>query len=277
MSSRTWKKFSPETLQLLFTAIDEDDIVDEHTSLPAVVDLHCPQEQLRDNYALCLQHWEDGFTRTELLHLVNKLLNGDTLSESERKEYKYIRSRYKHLRFAQRLYGKKHKSSFWFSKTTVFLGHFQDAFRNGNADRVRFYGRLLRIYLSKPVWTLVKHSLQDIHIDSEQGFVANRQKQIGILRTLLARPQLTGSEFHAVRKIISQQVSYYDTLRSIEPDYQDALTVSRFLAAINGIMGDRHDDMVAANMEGRTPYNEPTSLEADLRQRLDLLLTRYPY
>lgn len=276
MSSNKWKKFSTETLQRLFIAIDEDDIVDEHTDLPPVVELQCPEDKIRDNYALCLQHWEDGFTRDELLRLVNKLLDGGDLSAEERKEYKYIRSRYKHLRFAQRLYGQKHESSFWFSKTTVFLGHFQDAFRNEKKDRVRLFGRILRFCLSKPIWNCVEHSLRDMVIATEAGFVADRQQQIAKLRALIGKPMLTGTEFHDVRKIISQQVSYYDTLRSIDPADQDALTISRFLAAINGIMGDKHDEMVADNMEGRKPYNEPTQLEPDLRQRLDLLISRYP-
>ena len=50
-----------------------------------------------------------------------------------------------------------------------------------------------------------------------------------------AKPQLTGREFHDVRKIISQQVSYYDTLRSLDPENKEALLISRFLAAINGL------------------------------------------
>ena len=32
-------------------------------------------------------------------------------------------------------------------------------------------------------------------------------------------------------KIISQQVSYYDTLRSLDPENKEALQISRFLAA----------------------------------------------
>ncbi|HEY0211666.1 hypothetical protein [Acerihabitans sp.] len=275
-SSNTWKTFSPETVQLLFTAVEEDDIVNEHASLPQVIDLQCPQENIRNNYALCLQFWAEGFTRIELLRLVRKLLKGDELSASERMEYKYIRSRYKHLRFAQRLYGKKHEANLWFRSTTVVLGHFQDAFRNGNKDVLRFYGRILRIFLSKPVWMLVHYALRHTRLDRESGFIAYRQQQMRALRSLIAQPQLKGKEFHAVRKIISQQVSYYDTVRSIEPGNQDAYRISRFLANINGLMGDRHDEMVADKLAGRKPYDDPAMLDPTIRRHLELFLARYP-
>lgn len=70
------KTFSPETLQLLFSAINEDDLVDENVSLPQRIDVQCSQDSLRENYALCLQYWEEGVDRHELLHLVRELLRG---------------------------------------------------------------------------------------------------------------------------------------------------------------------------------------------------------
>ncbi|WP_410014611.1 hypothetical protein [Sodalis sp. C49] len=272
-----WKKFSPETVELLFTAVEEDDIVNDHASLPQAIDLQCSQENIQNCYALCLQFWEEGFTRVELLRLVKKLLKGGELSATERMQYKYIRSRYKHLRFAQRLYSRKHEANLWFRQTTVFLGHFQDAFRNGKKDIVTFYGRILRVYLSKPVWMLVHHALRHARLDSENGFIAHRQEQIRALRALITQPQLTGQEFHNVRKIISQQVSYYDTLRSIYPDNQDAYRLSRYLANINGLMGNRHDEMVADKLAGRKPYEEPTTLDANIRQHLELLVAHFPF
>ncbi|TDT00091.1 hypothetical protein [Erwinia rhapontici] len=270
------KTFSPETLQLLFSAINEDDLVDENVSLPPRIDVQCTQDSLRENYALCLQYWEEGVDRHELLHLVRELLRGDTLSDNARMQFKYIRSRYKHLRFAQRLYSKKHLSRLWFSKTTVLLGKLQDAFRNSNIRAVKFYAGILCFYLSKPIWNWVYFSLRDMPLDSASHFIAYRKKQIRKLQVLIAKTALTGREFHAVRKIVSQQVSYYDTLRSIDPGNQDFHQISRFLAAINGVMGDKHDEMVADNLSGRRRYDELAQLDIHLRQRLELLLARYP-
>jgi hypothetical protein len=276
MRKKERKRFLPETVQLLFNVVDEDDVVDENVSLPAVIPLQCTMDNIRDNYSLCLQYWEEGVERTALLNLVLKVLNGGELSAAERMQYKYMRSRYKHLRFSQRLYSKSHTSRFLFSKTTVFLGRFQDAFRNENKQSVKHYGRLLRFYLSAPVWAWVSNSLRRIQLDAVDDFMAYRQAQMRLLQGLLIKPQLTGEEFHSARKIISQQVSYYDTIRAIRPDNQDARQISRFLAAINGLMGDRHDEMVRDNLAGLNSYQRPSQLDNNIRQRLELFLSRFP-
>lgn len=274
--TRNWNHFSAETEQRLFNAIDEDDVADQHVSLPAAINLHCSEEQLRDNYALCLQYWEDGFTRTQLLQLILQQLRNGNLSPQERQQFKYIRSRYKHLRFALRLYSKNHQARFLFSKVTVYLGQFQDAFRNKNEKGVKFYGKLLCIYLSPPLWMAVRYSLRHIRQASVANFTAYRQQQIRELQQMIGKQQQTGREFHDIRKIVSQQVSYYDTLRSIDPLNNEAYQVSRFMAAINGIMGDKHDELVADDLAGTKPYSTPAALDSDLRQRLELLIERYP-
>ncbi|MNT14833.1 hypothetical protein D3C72_1498540 [compost metagenome] len=158
----------------------------------------------------------------------------------------------------------------------MVLGHFQDAFRNGNQQNLKFYGNLLRLLLSRPVWSLVNYALRHIQLETESDFIAYRQEQMRALQELIVNPELTGKQFHDVRKIVSQQVSFYDTLRSIDPGNREALQISRFLAAINGLMGDRHDVMVADKLAGGKSYDEPTMLDVDIRQRLELLLERYP-
>ncbi|MFV2601043.1 hypothetical protein ACNIU1_26145, partial [Escherichia coli] len=83
-----------------------------------------------------------------------------------------------------------------------------------------------------------------------------------------ANPRLPGRQVHDVPTNISQQVSYYDTISSLEPENHEAFQISRFLAAINGLMGDIHDDMVADDMEIRESYDAPVALDIDIRQRL---------
>ena len=65
-------------------------------------------------------------------------------------------------------------------------------------------------------------------------------------------------------------------LSSLDPENKEALQISRFLAAINGLMGDKHDDMVADDMENRQSYDAPLALDSDIRQRLELLISRFP-
>ncbi|MCZ8638357.1 hypothetical protein OM325_03205 [Escherichia albertii] len=270
------KYFLLEVSERLFIAVEEDDVVDAEVSLPPTITLRCTSDIIHDNYALCLKFWLDGVNRKELLRLTLKQAAGDELSTDERKQYKYMRARYKHLRFAQRLYLKKHQAGFLFGKTTVFLGRFQDGFRNGKKNIVSYYGNLLRVYLSSPVWWLVNYSLRHSQLESVNGFIAYRQAQMRMLKEIVSSPLLTGREFHDVRKIISQQVSYYDTLRSIDPENKEALQISRFLAAINGLMGDKHDEMVADDMENRQSYDAPVALDSNIRQRLELLISRFP-
>ncbi|EEW0111900.1 TPA: hypothetical protein RY449_001009 [Escherichia albertii] len=270
------KYFPLEVSERLFIAVEEDDVVDAEVSLPPTITLRCTSDIIHDNYALCLKFWLDGVNRKELLRLTLKQAAGDELSTDERKQYKYMRARYKHLRFAQRLYLKKHQAGFLFGKTTVFLGRFQDGFRNGKKNIVSYYGNLLRVYLSSPVWWLVNYSLRHSQLESVNGFIAYRQAQMRMLKGIVSSPLLTGREFHDVRKIISQQVSYYDTLRSIDPENKEALQISRFLAAINGLMGDKHDEMVADDMENRQSYDAPVALDSNIRQRLELLISRFP-
>ena len=121
-ANTNWKKFSAETTQALFVAVEEDDLVEANISLPQQIDLECSPESIRDNYALCLQFWEDGFSRRELLQLVNGFLQDPQLAAATRMRYKYIRARYKHLRFAQQLYGAPHRANRLFHTTTVVLG-----------------------------------------------------------------------------------------------------------------------------------------------------------
>lgn len=275
MAVPTWQKFPAETLRQLFDAVEVDDAVDAHVALPDPIVLACPQASIERCYALCLQFWEDGVMRADLLGLVEKLLRHEGLSADERLHYKHMRARYKHLRFAQRLYGRNHRSAFLFDLTTRVLGHLQDAFRSGRRGATVRQGLKLRLLLSKPVWSIVRRGMETTRLDSEAGLIAYQRTEMKRLKKLMARTTFTGDEFHRVRKIVSMQVSYYDTLRSLGRN-DHALRMSRFLAAINGLMGARHDEMVAEALSGRRRYGTPAPLSKETRSRLETLVSRYP-
>lgn len=269
------RKFPPETVWRLFDAVNVDDVVDAPIALPDPIVLACSEDTMRRCFALCLQFWGDGFTRLELLRLIQKLLRDESLTADERLQYKHIRARYKHLRFAQRLYGKRHRMSFLFDLTTRALGHLQDAFRSGRRSAIVRHGIELRVLLAKPVWVMAWRAMEHTRLDSAAGFVAYRQAEIRRLKKILTQATFSGDEFHMVRKIVSQQVSYYDTLRSLTPT-DEAYGMSRFLAAINGLMGSRHDEMVAESLSGRRKYQTSEPLADETRRRLEMLVTRYP-
>lgn len=270
-----WPTFPAETLRRLFDAVDVNDVVDAHVALPDPIVLACPEESIQQCYALCLQYWKDGAKREDALRLVNKLLRNEGLSADERLEFKYIRARYKHLRFSQRLYGKSHSSDYLFDKTTRVFGKLQDAFRSGRRGDIIRSGLRLRVLLSKPVWSMVQRSLENTRLDSEAGLIAFQKAEIKALREAMERNTFAGHQFHSVRKIVSMQVSFYDTLRTLGPN-DHAHRMSRFLAAINGLMGSRHDEMVAEAMSGRRHYDTPAPLGNETRSRLQTLVARYP-
>jgi hypothetical protein len=271
----TWQKFPAETLRRLFDAVDVDDIVDAHVALPDPIVVACPDDVIGQCYALCLQFWEDGVRREDLVALLDKLMRNEGLSADERLQYKYIRARYKHLRFAQRLYSREHRSSRPFDYTTRVLGHLQDAFRSGRRSAIVRQGLKLRVMLSPPVWAMIRRGMERTRLDSEAGLIAYQKAEMRSLKTLMARSTFAGDEFHMVRKIVSMQVSYYDTLRSLGHN-EHAFRMSRFLAAINGLMGSRHDEMVAEALSGRRHYDTPAPLANETRSRLENLLAHYP-
>jgi hypothetical protein len=271
----TWQKFPAETLRRLFDAVDVDDIVDAHVALPDPIVLACPEESIQQCYALCLQFWEDGFTQEDALRLVAKLLRNEGLNVDERLEFKHIRARYKHLRFAQRLYSKRHRSDFLFDLTTRVLGKLQDAFRSGRRSRIVRNGLILRLLLSKPLWSMVQRSMENTSLTNEAELIAFQKVTMRDLKKAMERTHFAGRQFHTVRKIVSMQVSFYDTLRTLGPN-DHAFRMSRFLAAINGLMGSRHDEMIAEALSGRRHYDTPAPLATETRSRLETLIAHYP-
>jgi hypothetical protein len=270
-----WQTFPAETLRRLFDAVDVNDAVDAHAPLPEPIVLACPEDSIRQCYSLSLQFWKDGVIRADALRLIDKLLRNEGLSADERLEFKYIRARYKQLRFTQRLYSRRHRSDYLFDKTTRMLGKLQDAFRGGQRGDIVRSGFKLRVLLSKPVWWFVQRSLENTRLDSEAGLIAFQKAEIRALKEAMAGSTFAGHEFHTVRKIVSMQVSFYDTQRTLGPN-DHAYRMSRFLAAINGLMGSRHDEMIAEALSGRRHYDTPAPLANETRSRLETLIARYP-
>lgn len=270
-----WETFPPETLDALFEAIEINDVVDPVVSLPEPIDLSCSTGEMRRCFALCLQFWREGARRADLLELIGTLLDKGDLSPDERRRYKHIRARYKHLRFALTLYGERHRPPGLFNVTVAMMGHLQDAFRNGNPKAVTGYGLALRALLARPVWAAVLRRIMAVRLEDAEGLLAYRKAEIGRLRQALAQETLTGHQFHALRKIVSRQgASYNDALTLAPSDHHYKMT--RFLAAINGLMGSRHDEMVEQAAAGERSYRTAQKLDEDIRRRLEQLARRYP-
>jgi len=268
--------FSPQMIAALFDAVEMDDVVDPVVSLPDRIPIDCDRDEMGRCLALCIQFWREGAIRSDLTSLTNTLLLTGDLSRDARRRYKLIRARYKHLRFALTLYGTRHRPPPLFRATVVVMGHLQDAYRNERRTAVLGYALALRLLLTRPIWWAVRCEVASVRLDDAAGFREFRMAEMRRLDQWLADTSLTAHRFHAMRKIVSRLVSFYDTRRSLEPD-ERALRMSRFLSAINGLMGNMHDELIERAVSGQQDYHRDTLvLPPDIRRRLHALTQTYP-
>jgi len=128
--------FPPSVIAALFEAVEMDDVVDPVVSLPDPIPLACDVAEMRRCLDLCLQFWREGAIRQDLLSLTGTLLRTGDLPLDQRRRYKLIRARYKHLRFALVLYSAVHRAPLLFRATVAVMGHLQDAYRNDRRGAV---------------------------------------------------------------------------------------------------------------------------------------------
>jgi hypothetical protein len=130
--------------------------------------------------------------------------------------------------------------------------------------------------LARPAWAAVRREVGKVRLDDAPGFLAFRKAEFRKLRGWLRDGALTGHRFHMIRKVVSRQVSFYDTLRTLEPD-EHAYRMSRFLSAINGLMGSMHDDLVEQAGKGHCDYHrDDVPMPEDILVRLQALTSAYP-
>ena len=271
---QAWETFPAETLDALANAVEIDDVFDRHVSLPDLIVLDCTHAQLRSCFALCWQFWCTEVHRSELLALAQTLVRKRDLGPAERLRYKHIRAAYKQLRAALAVYSRRHREPPLFGAMVRLLGTLQDAFRHGRRPAVRGYGLLLRLLLSRPLWHVMKYRAGNVRIDTAAGFLAYRRQEARRLQQLLRRTQLSGGDFHAMRKIISRKVAFYGTLRTLWTD-ETTYKTWRYLSAINGLMGARHDEMVKHSLSGTHDYRSAAPLPHEIRWRLEAFVASY--
>jgi hypothetical protein len=270
------KRFTQEHCDRLFAAVLINDEVDTHTELPDHVRLDYDAAQLIDCFRLCRQLWQTGVRRDVVLNLTRKLAVDHDLGAEDRLLFKHARAKFKHLRFAYALYSAGHRYPILLNWITTAMGHLQDAFKNSHGAAVSRQAVLGRFFLSPLPQTLLAREVGHFTPTTTKGFRTYIEQQVTTLREVLAQDFMTGHQFHATRKIISRQVSFYDTLRTIDPS-SDSYKMSRSLSAINGLMGQMHDVLVERRVAGTQDYHrESFHLPDDIRRRLIALVDRYP-
>ncbi|MEN2787218.1 hypothetical protein ACFOKI_04815 [Sphingomonas qilianensis] len=268
--------FSQAQLDALFAAILVNDVVDAAVQLPPAIRLDYPTGHLADGFALSRQLWETGFDRGALIAMATKLGREGTIDATEQLWFKHVRAKFKHLRFAFVLYGVEHRCPPTFKAVTTSMGHLQDAFRNGRPGAVTRQAVLLRLLLARMPLAVLGREIIRMKPSDSADFRRFTLGQIGELRAMLAADRVTGHQFHVARKIVSRQVSFHDDMRTIHPS-PEHLALSRYLSAINGLMGQYHDGLVLRKVSGELDYARETfAFPPDIRARLLALVGGYP-
>ncbi len=268
-------RFAPAELDALVAAIDVNDLIDLDAPLPASVELDHPADRFVEGFCLSRQLWQEGLDRAELVGLAARLRRGGTLDTDGRRWFKQVRARFKHLRFAFFLYSTQHRSPAMLSLVTLVLGELQDAVKvRGPAD-IRRHAARLQLLMTSPAFARLVRETDRLTPSDAAGFRRFTLSQIATLRPTLAGPAIDAHAFHAARKVVSRQVSFHDDMRTLHPS-PEHMAMARWLATLNGLMGQFHDDLVARDAAGAFRYRRDTfALPADIRARLEALAALY--
>jgi hypothetical protein len=268
--------FTGDQCDALFAAVLIDDDIDAHTELPLVIRSDYPPELFSECFGLCQALWHSGYRRETLIALVERLIRDRDLDAADRLRFKYVRAKFKHLRYAFTLYSEDDGYPPMFDRMTIVMGHLQDAYRNRQPGAVLRQALLLRLVLTRlPQMRLARETAQ-VAARSTASFRAMLEKDKAGLIALLAQERVTGAEVHAARKIVGRQVSFYDTLRTLQPS-ADTFRMSRSLSAIHGLMGRLHDMLVLRRTEDRGAYDQERFVLPDaIRERI-AALTAVPF
>jgi len=249
--------FSEEILEQLFAAVLVHDDYYPDAILPEKITLNYSAVQLEQCYKICLQLWQQRVSRKELQFLVKKIAANSSFTEKEKKEFKYIRAKFKHLRFAYKTCSHSHEYPLLFHWFVSIMGMMQDAIKNSEAKTAAKIAHLFNLYLTKIPYSWMMSSLKKFQPSSSENFVDYIYKENMKLADFISQKVVTGKQFHNARKIISHQVALYDNLKILFPsDYHQS--ISQYLSSINGLMGSMHDDLIIKEFNKTQDYHKDT-------------------
>jgi len=260
--------FSETQCRDLFAAVLVHDDCYPEASLPQHIHLDYSTEQLNLCYAICLQIWQQGVVREDLMTMIIQLSRQDSFSVDAQLNYKYIRAKFKHLRFAYICFDKNHRYPFIFHRMTILMGKLQDALKNDQTAGVKWLSFLLRLLLSKFCYGFIVREVHGFIASKPESFQQYIYQEINFLRAHIEKVEITSKQFHEMRKVISRQVALYDNLKILFPStYHNS--ISEYLSTINGLMGSMHDTLIAKKIEKSQDYYADTFvIPEDIKQRL---------
>ena len=266
------QQFPQALCERLFQAVLVHDDLYPDARLPDDFHLNYASSQLAQCYGLCQQMWQQGSDPDTIRQIVSEITETGTLDRNGKRAFKYIRARYKHLRFAYHTYSQTHQYPTVFHLMTKLMGSIQDALNNSHHTVLNSYLLAVRLFLSRPVYALIFRDVANFKVCSTDSFQQYVFKGMDFLRHHLMRDGITRKDFHEMRKVISRLVAHYDNLKILYPSaYHEQ--VSQFLSTINGMMGKAHDVMTVVKLtDKKAYYHAPIELDAQIRWRLEDLV-----
>jgi len=269
-----YPRFTAQQVEALFAAILVHDEFYSDAILPDSIHLDYTQEQLNQCYRLCRQVWQQGVERTNLVNLVKKLLQDQSLATEQQLIFRDIRAKMKHLRFTYLTLGDSHHYPRIFHWLTATLGSLQDAFRNKQTTTIIRFAICSRLFLTHFLYHYIVKEIDDFKPTTPENFRNHINSEVNFIRAKLAENEMTGREFHEIRKVISRLVALYDNLKILYPmEYHNQ--ISMYLSTINGLMGSLHDELIAKKFnKTQNYYSDTFKIPTDIESRLTTLTER---
>ncbi|WP_198911700.1 hypothetical protein [Acetobacter estunensis] len=266
---------SDAQLAALFHNIMVDDEIDLSVLCPDDVSPRCTEEELQACYRLCWQLLERGVDLNAFRRLIVRIALTRSPDAEERAAFKKVRARFKHMRFACSNFDRRHRYPRQLHFITSIMGFLQDAFKNGQQLRTVWLAVVLRLALTRGPFAMIRHRLAAFQPTTPDEFMTFQKAETGKLAAALeGEKPITGRQFHALRKIISRRTAFVDTLRVVRPSVK-LNALSLYLATINGLMGDMHDELILKQVRGEWDYHEGLFVLPDeISSRLRMLVSR---
>lgn len=260
MSCSSFSLEFPQATQAQLAALMQNILDDDEIDLEAC----CPTKsvpeftaaELADCYRLAWQLLASGVSASSACRLVASIAIRCSATPQQATSFKLIRARFKHMRFACTNCSEQHSYPEILHSTTRLMGDFQDAFKHGRRIRTLKLGIKLWYRLQTGFFEALRKNIADAQtstIESFQRYLAAENQHLADAAQEGA--YLTARQFHDLRKIISRRTALNDTRRALYPSPElDAL--SFYLATINGLMGDMHDDLVLKRIRNELDYDK---------------------
>ncbi|WP_407899754.1 hypothetical protein [Ferrigenium sp. UT5] len=269
------QRFALSQCDALFAAVLVHDDLYPEARLPDVIQLNYSRQQLATCYYLCRQLWLEGVERRALQEMIVAIQARHALPPEQQLAFKYVRAKFKHLRFAFVACDERHRYPLVFHWLTGIMGNLQDAVKNKHGGAVRRAALVSRLLLSRLPFALLTREINRFQPSTTASFRRYVQQQIAFISGHLSREKVTSKEFHEMRKVISRLVALYDNLKILFPS-PDHDSISRYLSTLNGLMGSYHDELISKKFTGSHDYYaDAFAIPADIRLRLGVMTEKF--